>query len=60
MSDLVLIIQFNEGFALTVKAVFLFLAFTGHTSLLVGHSGFIGAPLVIAKVTPPVARLILL
>ena len=26
------IIQFNVGFALTVKALFLFLAFTGHTS----------------------------
>jgi Cd2+/Zn2+-exporting ATPase len=27
------IIQFNVGFALAVKAIFLFLAFTGHTSL---------------------------
>ena len=27
------IIQFNVGFALVIKAIFLVLAFTGHTSL---------------------------
>ena len=41
------IIQFNVGFALAVKAIFLFLAFTGHTSLWLAILADTGATLLV-------------
>jgi Cd2+/Zn2+-exporting ATPase len=41
------IIQFNVGFALAVKALFLFLAFTGHTSLWLAILADTGATLIV-------------
>jgi Cd2+/Zn2+-exporting ATPase len=41
------VIQFNVGFALAVKALFLFLAFTGHTSLWLAILADTGATLLV-------------